>query len=297
MAVRALRLLIRNVTNIDHALVFYQQALGFRVIGDRQDAPDLATLLSFNGTIQTICLQLGAQKIMLACYDPPGKAYRLGSNAADLWFQHIAIVTADIQSSYESLQFHGAVPISTGGPQTLPASSGGALAYKCRDHDGHPLELISLPTTKRHAQGGNLGYDHSAISVGDIERSIGFYRDLLGLSLSAHQLNQGQAQDRLDRLDAVAVDVVAMLPQDQPCPHIELLGYRQPSGRMASCATCASDIAADRLVLEVDDLPSLLGQLQDCEPGSVLRQGQFAGTNAALIHDPDGHEFILIDRE
>ena len=49
-------------------------------------------------------------------------------------FQHIAIVVADMDAAIARLSAAGgATPISTAGPETLPASSGGVLAYKFRD--------------------------------------------------------------------------------------------------------------------------------------------------------------------
>ena len=42
-------------------------------------------------------------------------------------------------------QYPGWTPISTSGPQLLPAASGGVSAFKFRDPEGHPLELIAFP--------------------------------------------------------------------------------------------------------------------------------------------------------
>ncbi len=42
----------------------------------------------------------------------------------------------------------GWTAISTDGPQRLPPSSGGVAAFKFRDPDGHPLELLAFPDRK-----------------------------------------------------------------------------------------------------------------------------------------------------
>ena len=80
--------------------------------------------------------------------------------------------------------------ISTDGPQVLPASSGGVTAYKFRDPEGHPLELLAFPPDaiparwQKVSATGCLGIDHSAISVVDTDQSIKFY-ERLGLGAQA----------------------------------------------------------------------------------------------------------------
>ena len=148
-------------------------------------------------------------------------------------------------------------------------SSGGVQAFKFRDPDGHPLELLQFPTDKtpdawRHRRrlGGQIGFgiDHSAISVADAEASAAFYRPR-GLDTGKRTVNEGPAQQRLDGLAAVEVAVVPMKPQ-AGTPHLELLGYRTPKGQSGP-ALQANDVAATRIV--------------------------WRGNAARLISDPDGH--------
>ena len=89
----------------------------------------------------------------------------------------------------------------------LPESSGGVTAFKFRDPEGHPLELLAFPTHRTPPRwqaaahpGLFLGIDHSAISVRNTERSLAFYRQL-GLRLSAGSLNERNEQQHLDALD------------------------------------------------------------------------------------------------
>ena len=109
---------------------------------------------------------------------------RDAASASDLCFQHFAIVVADMALAYRRLcSVSGWTAISIDGPQRLPPSSGGVSAFKFRDPDGHPLELLAFPDGRWPAQwrarsNGDLalGIDHSAISVSDSARSIAFYQ-------------------------------------------------------------------------------------------------------------------------
>ncbi len=271
---RTHRLLRIELTVADLALAerFYVDALGFTA-GQRGDAsPAMAALLAA-GRVHQLALHRGGQTLVLQAFRPEGEAYPEGATAADQVFQHFAMPVTDMAAAFARLAPSGAIPISAG-PQHLPQRSGGATAYKFRDHAGHPLELIQF---KDAAPGG---IDHSAIAVLDAERSIAFYRDELGLRIGARQTNTGPEQDRLDGVSGAQVDVVALLPE-QPAPHIELLAYHTPPGRPAAPAR-PRDIAATRLVLEVSGLPDTAAVLED-------------GSRAALLHDPDGHLLLAIE--
>ncbi len=275
MTIHTRRLLRIELTTaaLDPAVRFYTEALGFNPDQKEAAAPAYAALLGAD-RIQQVVLRRGAQTLVLQAFEPAGAPYPAGSLACDQVFQHFAMPVVDMASGFAGLARFGAAPISNAGPQILPRRSGGATAYKFRDPDGHPLELIRFP------EGATGGIDHSAIAVTDAGRSIAFYRDQLGLTVGARQVNTGPEQDRLDGLVEARVDVVALQPQ-QATPHVELLAYHNPPGRPAA-AMRPNDIAATRLVFEVTGLPGPAATLAD-------------GSRAALIHDPDGHLLLLIE--
>ena len=105
-------------------------------------------------------------------------------------------------------------------------------AFKFRDPDGHPLELLQFPAAHmpdawrgKRAKAGQigLGIDHSAVSVGDVAASTAFYAGF-GATIGSRSHNAGPEQQRLDNLQNVQVVVVPMQPVHAP-PHLELLGY------------------------------------------------------------------------
>ncbi len=241
---------------------FYGEVLGFEL--DGVVSAILASEGVGGGRRQR--MMMGEQVVTLEQFDRPGAPYPDGGDAASLWFQHLAIVVADLGVAVARL---GAVAaISTGGAQLLPASSGGVTAFKFRDPDGHPLELLQFPAggSPAHWRGRvaagrqvGVGIDHSAISVADVGASVAFYAGL-GLAAGRRTVNEGVEQGRLDGLTAPVVDVVPLVPA-VGTPHLELLGYRAPGA--AGPARRVNDVAATRLVW------------QGSEPG--------------LFADPDGH--------
>ncbi len=254
--------------DLSRLVQFYRDVLGFTAHG--ADTPINAgemALLGLSGAGRRQMLSLGDQTLWIDQFEQVGRAYPADGDAASLWFQHLALVVDDMHSAYGRLR--GITPISQEGPQLLPAASGGVQAFKFRDPDGHPLELLQFPDGKtpaawqnRRGLGGQigLGIDHSAISVADEEASAAFY-EALGLGTGKRTLNEGPAQQRLDGLPGVEVAVVPMEPQGGT-PHLELLGYRTPKGQ-AGPALQANDVAATRIV--------------------------WRGGQVRLISDPDGH--------
>lgn len=260
-----------TVANLAAAERFYTALPDVVVVGRNSADPPMATLLGVQ-RIEQVTLRRGEQVVVLQAFDPPGAPYPAGATACDQQFQHFALPVSDAVAATAGLP-GTAMPVSVGGAQTLPPASGSATAYKFRDPEGHPLELIQF------ADGHLGGIDHSAIVSADVERSIAFYRDRLGFAVASRQINHGPAQDRLDGLTDTVVEVVALTPL-RATPHVELLAYRSPPVRSGS-PLAPNDVAATRLVLAVDTVP---------EPSVTLADG----TAAALIRDPDGHHLLLI---
>jgi catechol 2,3-dioxygenase-like lactoylglutathione lyase family enzyme len=296
-----------TVADLERSERFYREGLDFeRVTGTTADDVPRARLAGIAGMrAEFVVLRLGAQEIELVAFDPPGRPYPPASTSADLWFQHFAIVVGDMARAYGRIRGQaGFTSISQGGPQQLPPDAGAVTAFKFRDPEGHPLELIHFPrgaaasTALRPLPGALfLGIDHSAIDVADTAESVDFYTRLLGLSVASRALNRGPEQGRLDGLSDPEVDVIALEPWGVDPPHIELLGYRTPRGRSLPYAASASDVATSCLVLEVQDMAALERCLREAN-GRFAAVGPVnlrSGCRATAVRDPDGHVLILTD--
>jgi catechol 2,3-dioxygenase-like lactoylglutathione lyase family enzyme len=258
---------------------FYQNALDFRLLGaGRRSGDDFERLMGVQGGASVVTLGLGDEVIELLQFDRPGQLYPKDAISSDRCFQHFAIVVADINAAYKRLvTASGWTAISIDGPQQLPPSSGGVTAFKFRDTDGHPLELLAFPDDRippywqARSQGSLfLGIDHSAISIADSAASIEFYRGL-GFRVAAHSFNSGSEQERLDSVRHAQVDVTALEPR-QTTPHLELLCYRSASRGESSIAR-GNDVVATRLIFDVDESSA------ESAPRGFI--------------DPDGHRLVI----
>jgi catechol 2,3-dioxygenase-like lactoylglutathione lyase family enzyme len=268
---------VLNVTNLQAACAFYTDALGFF------RAPAAAS----EPRADVAVLRLGREVLELRVTG--GRPYPEPRAANDPWFQHFAIAVSDMDQAYGRLSRYAEQPVSVGGPQLLPPSTGSVTAYKFRDPDGHPLELSYIPGSAWLSQGSHqndelcLGIDHSALAVSDLAASIAFYRDVLGFIWTGQGLNRGPEQDRLDGLERAQVNIASLNAVDGG-PHIELLNYRSPRPAAAS-PMGPRDIAATRLVLHVADMRDIEARLAAAKFASVPLDDRAR----LALQDPDGH--------
>jgi catechol 2,3-dioxygenase-like lactoylglutathione lyase family enzyme len=307
---RQIRGFALTVSNLDQAVAFYEQALGFRKIGERTVSDRAHDELTgvFGTRVRTATLQLGEEIIELDEYvAAPGQPVPGDSRSNDLWFQHFAVVVSDMERAWAHVTRFPIRAISSG-PQTIPESNvaaAGIKAVKFRDPDGHPLELLWFPAGKgnprwQRADGRLfLGIDHSAITVASTERSTTFWRDLLGLAVKGGSLNTGATQEQLDNAFGAVVRITGLHPNGESGAGLEFLQYLTPGGgRSATSSTRPNDLVATRTVLEVDDVDTLAGQLERnsvsfISPRAVAVPG-LPWSKGLMVRDPDGHAVLLV---
>jgi catechol 2,3-dioxygenase-like lactoylglutathione lyase family enzyme len=220
-----------NVRDLEGVAAFYQEGLGFEAAGEDGEGG--------------LILRLGAEEIVLRRQPPGGGAYPDPRAANDPWFQHFAIAVADMEAAYGRLARLNPQPITRGGPTRLPPSTGSVTAVKVRDPEGRPLELTHIPgsawlSSRRRAEGALF------LGIADLDKSSAFY-ERLGFVRGERLLNTGPAQDRLDGLDGVVLDIL-VLTAPRGGPHIELLHYRAPTPAPPR-RLAAGDLAASAILL------------------------------------------------
>lgn len=285
----------RTVLDLSVTEAFYRDGLDFVRIAPPEPVPaaEAEAMGLADRRATQLRMRLGAQNVTFLAVDPPGAPYPAGPAATDPFFQHLAIPVRDMNAAAAQLARLAPTPISRGGPQHLPASTGGVTAYKFRDPDGHPLELIAFPggppaARWRNAPGLFLGIDHSAITVTDLDATLALLTVPLGLTVAERGLNRGPEQARLDGIDDPQVDVIA-LEAPEPAPHVELLHYRTLATEPRRLIGPA-DRAATRYVFSAADPLGLTRRLR----ASGLAPQTSADGLTVYCAGPDGHGFLFV---
>ncbi len=297
--VLAMRTIGLTVSDIGRTERFYRDKLDFRTIGRRrlEDTPlnGLSGLPA--GPVEMLTMQLGDQQVEFTQFSLPGRPYPADSQSPDLWFQHFAIVVSDMDAAYARASAAGVQPISVNGPETLPERNGGVRAFKFRDPDGHPLELLWFPPGQGRAfwqqrAGLFLGIDHSAIAISSTEGSLAFYQGLLGLRTAYAVTNEGETQERLDRVVGAVVRITGLQAASPEGPGIEFLDYVRPATGRPAAGIRANDAAHAHLTLVVDSLHEIPSapRLKRLSASAIPLNREVC---SASVADPDGHVLVL----
>jgi glyoxylase I family protein len=140
-----------------------------------------------------------------------------------------------------------------------------------------------------------LSTGHTGITVSDLDRSIRFYRDLLGCQVSSPVRAEGPFFEAVTGVEGCQIDVAfARLPGHV----IELLCYRNPPGRTSTLRAC--DPGFMHVCLKVANLEKVIALVRSAgfsAVGSmqVAQGGPADGVKVVYVRDPDGVVLELIE--
>ena len=299
-----------TVSDMDRSIDFYSTVLSFQKISDVEvDGEDFERLQGVFGVrMRVVRMQLGDEFIELTEYlTPKGRPVPVDSRSNDHWFQHIAIITSDMDKAYAWLRRHKVEHASTG-PQRLPdwnKNAGGIKAFYFKDPDKHALEILQFPRDKGAARWQSkeklfLGIDHTAIVVQNTEASLQFYRDVLGLEVAGTSENYGTEQEHLNNVFGARLRITGLRATGGG-PGIEFLEYLAPrDGRPFPSDGRANDLFhwQTSLLIGSVDLAAqnlLNGKYVFISPSPVpLRNNVLGFSKGLLVRDPDGHVMQLV---
>src|ERR1051325_4824128 len=123
-----------TVSDMDASVEFYSKVLSFEKVSDVEvTGEDYERLQGVFGLrMRVVRMRLGDEFIDLTEYlAPKGRPVPVDSRSNDRWFQHIAIITSDMDKAYALLRQNKVEHASTG-PQRLPdwnKNAGGIKAF------------------------------------------------------------------------------------------------------------------------------------------------------------------------
>ena len=301
-----------TVSDMDRSVQFFSKVLSFEKVSDLEVAGSAYERLQgiFGSRMRIVRMRLGDELIELTEYlAPKGRPIPEDSRSNDQWFQHIAIVVSDMDKAYQRLRVNNVQHTSTA-PQRIPdwnKAAAGIKAFYFKDPDGHNLELISFPPTKGNPKWQQtngrlfLGIDHTAIAVSDTDRSLQFYRDILGIKLAGESENHGTEQENLNQVFSSRVRISGLRAQSGP--GVEFLEYLTPrDGRPTPLDTRANDLWHWQTSMRVGRAEAAAEKLKTrrarfISTGVVTIPDLAVGIHKAfLVRDPDGHGVQLIEK-
>ena len=136
------------------------------------------------------------------------------------------------------------------------------------------------------------GIHHTAISTGDLERALAFYRDLLGFSMVGNFAWPvgTETADRITGLQASSARVVMLRAGNA---FIELFQYASPPPRPNDPGRPVCDHGITHLCLDVTDLDTEYARLRAAGMTFHCPPQDLEGVRTTYGRDPDGNVIEL----
>ncbi len=134
-----------------------------------------------------------------------------------------------------------------------------------------------------------IAADHTGITVSDLDRSLAFWRDVLGFELSHRAHHAGDLASEVTGVPGAEISIAVLKGYGHK---IELLEYLAPSARKeVDLRPC--DVGSVHVALLVDDLNAVLERIaasgwQVAGKPQTLKSGPNAGKHVVYVRDPDG---------
>ena len=142
--------------------------------------------------------------------------------------------------------------------------------------------------------------NHTGFVVSDMERSLEFYRDLLGLKEERNQILEGEFISELVGYPDARLHIIYLGSGDMR-HSVELIQYLNPAGTPAAMPE-RHQVGASHLGVIVDDLDAFYAELSRqgvrfvsppaIRPGAVYPMA----SKGCYMQDPDGNWLELLER-
>ncbi|MEU5761245.1 VOC family protein [Nocardia sp. NPDC047648] len=139
-----------------------------------------------------------------------------------------------------------------------------------------------------------LGMDHASVTVEDIDRSLSFYRDLLGMSV----LGRGELDGDTSTTDGIRIAWADLDPGDGGV--LEVVQYLMPLGKPLQQSVC--DPGSGHIAVRVTDAYAAHDELVHAgvrvltSPSTLADPDRWAGVTFFYALDPDGQTVEIIQR-
>ena len=140
------------------------------------------------------------------------------------------------------------------------------------------------------------GVHHTCITVSDLEQSIAFYRDVLGLEVVMTEESERSGDDRSKALGVAKAKVkLAILRAGQA--QVELIQYVTAKGRAYDRSN--NDVGAMHIAFQVEDIDTVYQRMLDAgvrftSPPATIPAGPMKGWRWTYFFDPDGVSLEII---
>ncbi len=134
-----------------------------------------------------------------------------------------------------------------------------------------------------------LAADHTGFTVSNLERSLAFWRDVMGFELSHRPHQTGDLASEITGVPGAEIEIAVLKGYGHK---IELLEYLAPDDR-EHLRPRPCDVGSVHVAFTVDDLDAVVNTIaasgwQAAGKPQTLQAGPNAGRRVVYVRDPDG---------
>jgi glyoxylase I family protein len=135
-----------------------------------------------------------------------------------------------------------------------------------------------------------IAADHTGITVSNLDRSLVFWRDVLGFELSHRTHQTGELASEITGVPGAEISLAVL---KAPGHKIELLEYLAPPERKKHVDLRSCDVGSTHVAFTVDNLDAVLNTIaasgwKTAGKPQTLQTGPNAGKRVVYVRDPDG---------
>tara|TARA_R110000824_G_scaffold336_1_gene1769 strand:+ start:189967 stop:191013 length:1047 start_codon:yes stop_codon:yes gene_type:complete len=296
--------LIHVVNELEPSVAFYRDAVGFELVSG--PGP-----LSGSALLQRLQVNAPDSSGQIAVFNIPGSEMDLQliefsglerkpftQRLYDPGVTRFSISVRDIDVAFAAVQAYNVIVDSTGGePVYTQRPRNETRAVMMRDLDGFVFEFVESgnPVETDVPESSNIYNARSSLALENLERSLEFYRDILGYE--AAQPNT--VNEAVLRLEGTP-DAIARTSRTQPPGSTNVWFFWEFSNiARTKQEPSVQDPGASAISLLVEGLPALLNQIRAAgfqieTPGGLAVS---LGSNrlGALVRSPDGLLVELVE--
>jgi catechol 2,3-dioxygenase-like lactoylglutathione lyase family enzyme len=270
------------VSDVAKSLDFYQSTTSLdrldrdRVSGFLPESPaQSAVLKAPNGYLQLMQFE-GAADITEVPVEGPGVT-------------HLCFQSPAEDALFSKLIDHQATSVSIAEPPIDLGSVGVRYGY-ARDADNIMYEVEQLDEPPFE---GPIWFAHIALATPDLDRSVAFYRNLLGVETYRHANKViGPRFDEVTGIKDVRLRVAWFNTGNMI---LEIWQFITPKTQEASAPLPFNKIGYNKFALEVGDLKAECQRLRDMGVEMLNEPSEENGVTEVYARDPDGNLFSLLE--
>jgi lactoylglutathione lyase len=295
-----------HVSDLNAALRFFRDGLQLEVLSrGKEDDPMAAAIIGpTSPALDCAILRFPETHVTIRLTENPG-APIVDTEARNPGTCHVAFYTGDLDRTWAHLDENGAHLVSDRVVSIVGGVFDGGKAIYCVGPDGYRIEFLegpayldgshrdpaAVPNTSRANEASHMG-----IHVRDRDKSLAFYRDLVGMEVVAAWLEETPSTRSVIGYPEASLNM-AILRMPGTQSYFEVIEYQNVGG--APVDTHNSNNGTVHIAYDVSDLDALAQKLETF--GSpMVTDGIVAlveGSRGLCCEDPDGIRVQFFERK